>query len=439
VSTASERVGVPVDLEERGRDIAPAAETCSAIIVMGDDPSDAARVALGIAREQARHRRVAVVDLAGETPALQELLPADAVHGLVDGIEYGVSLGRIAYPADPAGRLSIVPSGAGPLDQGALVRSARWRTIVQRLRDDGALVLCVAPANMPGLGELQRVVDGAVPIGDARVPDAARVLARVADDDETTPVEAAPSAAPPSVTARNVRRMPRRHVVWLSLAGAAVVFTVTYRLARPSGQSAHPPAAVVEQDGAFTGGPAPTSPASTAPAMPGIVVANPADSSAAAMYTIALVAFNTAPAAQARLDQDNAQHLPAVTISHLTFGADSARWYRVSTGAFPSRASADSLLTALRKRGLVGPAAGRVVRAPFAVQVQTNVALADAHALASAYRTRGIPVYALRQTDGTLTLYAGAFETPAQAAILVSILHADGEQAPVVYRTGGAL
>jgi hypothetical protein len=410
------------------------------VIVVSDDPSDAARVALGIARAQAQHRRVAVVDLAGDTPVLEKLLPADAVHGLVDGIECGVSLGRIAYSLDPAGRLSIVPSGAGPLDHGALVRSARWRTMARALRDDGALVLYVAPAGMAGLDELQGVADGVVPVGDARVPEAASVLARVADDDQTTPEQAAPSDVPPSIAVRSARRMPRRHVVWLSLAAAAVVFTVGYRLARPTTQSEHSPTAVVEQDAAFAGGLASTSPAAgTAPAVPRIVVANPADSGVAALYAVALVAFNTEPAAQARLEQANGQHLPAVTVSHLTFGADSARWYRVSTGAFRSRASADSLLAALRTRGILGPAAGRVVRAPFAVEMQANVALADAHAIATAYRARGIPVYALRQADGTLTLYAGAFETPAQAANLLSILHADGEQAPVVYRTGRAL
>jgi hypothetical protein len=121
------------------------------------------------------------------------------------------------------------------------------------------------------------------------------------------------------------------------------------------------------------------------------------------------------------------------------FGADSARWYRVFTGAYASRASADSLLVAVRTRGLLTPGAGRVIHAPFALRLRANVPLADAHAIAVAYRDRGIPVYALRQADGTLTLYAGAFETPEQAALLLSTLRADGEQPAVVYRTGSLL
>src|SRR3712207_7953107 len=38
----------------------------------------------------------------------------------------------------------------------------------------------------------------------------------------------------------------------------------------------------------------------------------------------------------------------------------------------------------------------------------------------------GLPVYALRQADGTATLYAGAFETPEQSALLAESLRSSG-------------
>jgi hypothetical protein len=52
-------------LEAEGRRIATALDECGSAIVVGDDPAGAAEVALGIARAQARRRRVAVVDLIG--------------------------------------------------------------------------------------------------------------------------------------------------------------------------------------------------------------------------------------------------------------------------------------------------------------------------------------------------------------------------------------
>jgi hypothetical protein len=54
----------------------------------------------------------------------------------------------------------------------------------------------------------------------------------------------------------------------------------------------------------------------------------------------------------------------------------------------------------------------------------------------NAYHVRGLPVYSLRQDDGTATLYAGAFARPEDATPLLGTFRASGEQPTVVYRTG---
>jgi cell division septation protein DedD len=359
----------------------------------------------------------------------------------MDSVHHGVSLGRVAHPVDSAGNLFILPSGVGPLDQETLLRSVRWRAMMRAFRDSATLVLLVAARDLPHVVELEHVTDGVVLVGDMELPGAQRVLARV-----TSPAPVRPARpAPPRLDALTPPHTSHRRVIASVLAAAAVAAfaIIGYQIAWPT-LTAGPRPDGVHQDSAFgrstvTGTPPGYAADSVTPSPPAVVVANPEDSSRAAGYAVALVTFNTAPAARAQLERGNARHLPAVTFSQLMFGADSARWYRVFTGAYASRASADSLLVAVRKRGLLTPGAGRVIHAPFALQLRANVPLADAHAIAVAYRDRGIPVYALRQADGTLTLYAGAFETPEQAALLLSTLRADGEQPAVVYRTGSLL
>ena len=52
------------------------------------------------------------------------------------------------------------------------------------------------------------------------------------------------------------------------------------------------------------------------------------------------------------------------------------------------------------------------------------------------YADRGQPVYALRQSDGTAHLYAGAFEFPEQAVLFAESLRAAGLTPVLVYRKG---
>jgi hypothetical protein len=128
------------------------------------------------------------------------------------------------------------------------------------------------------------------------------------------------------------------------------------------------------------------------------------------------------------------RRVPVPTVSRASGGAGA---YRVTTGALRDRASADSLLRALRLRGVVGPAGGYVLRAPFSIKISSGgLTPADAHTLADGLRAKGWPVFGLVQRNRTLNLYVGAYETAEQAANARAALRADTLTTAVAYRIG---
>ncbi len=167
-------------------------DSCAGAVVIGEDPSAAAEVALGIARVQARRRRVAVADTVGELAPLEDLVPMDAPYGLIDSFFYGVSLNKVAYVVDPARNLIIFPSGAVPIDHEALLSSDRWAKLLDGFRAAEGLLLIVAPAESSALSTLIQATDGVVLVGNVAAAPGTRVLAHA-----RVPV-AAPAAAPGS-------------------------------------------------------------------------------------------------------------------------------------------------------------------------------------------------------------------------------------------------
>jgi hypothetical protein len=117
---------------------------------------------------------------------------------------------------------------------------------------------------------------------------------------------------------------------------------------------------------------------------------------------------------------------------------DGAPWWRLLVGAYPTRQRAESVLAELRRRGVVGESSGAVVRAPYALLVADRLPAADAPARVEALARRGVPTYPLSRGDGTVALYAGAFERPDQAAYLAQALQAAGVTPALAYRTGAA-
>jgi hypothetical protein len=164
-----------------------------------------------------------------------------------------------------------------------------------------------------------------------------------------------------------------------------------------------------------------------------------ADSAIASRYAVELEStIGTAQGALQRLGVPELRALPAATLAPVSVADGAAPWYRVRAGAFQTRARADSLLVQLRRRGLLDDGAGQVVRAPYAFLVQAGVTRGDAARLVASYRHGGIPAYALMRPDGTVRLYAGAFQTPAEGAALAAGLREAGVEPVLVYRIGSA-
>ncbi|MGZ8414760.1 MAG: hypothetical protein ACXW05_18690, partial [Gemmatirosa sp.] len=152
---------------DEGRRVASALDAVGSALVVGRDPEIAAWVALGIARAQAERRRVAIADLVGEVGPLQALVDQDDdPHGISDSFLYGVSLNKIARPADAAGNLFLLPSGSEAVAVEEIFRSDRWRRLASGFREVDALLLLVAHADTPGLDALATSVDGVVIAGD---------------------------------------------------------------------------------------------------------------------------------------------------------------------------------------------------------------------------------------------------------------------------------
>jgi hypothetical protein len=129
--------------------------------------------------------------------------------------------------------------------------------------------------------------------------------------------------------------------------------------------------------------------------------------------------------------------LPARTFALVPSAADRTLWYRVLAGASSTRAGADSVLAALRaSRVLDDLAAGAVVNLPLAFRIEQDVAAGAAATAVRQYLARGIPAYALLQDDGSATIYAGAFDSAEQAALLIPSLRASGIEPTLSYRLG---
>jgi len=132
--------------------------------------------------------------------------------------------------------------------------------------------------------------------------------------------------------------------------------------------------------------------------------------------------------------------MPAATISVVPIGDTDVIWYKVVAGAFSDSAQADRLLASLRRRRIVSESDGTVLRVPFALRVDSVPAQAAARSKASekvhGYAARGLAVYALAQADGSVRLYAGAFESPQQSSLAATALRVAGLTPVLEYRTG---
>jgi len=168
-----------------------------------------------------------------------------------------------------------------------------------------------------------------------------------------------------------------------------------------------------------------------ADSFPVFAPANPADSAGAAAYAVLLSKYNTKSGAILDLNGRFAR-LPAAT-----YGIESpSRFYQNLAGAFVTRAGAESLLTQLRVRRTLALGFGSVDNFPFAFLVDSGVPAREAAPRLARYAARGLPVYGLRQPNGSVRLYYGAFTNPEQAALAVPGVRDAGIRPLLVYRIG---
>jgi hypothetical protein len=421
--------------ESAGRRVSGALDSIHAAIILGDDPLQTAAVALGLARMQALRRRVALTDLLGGESRLESLVPGgDDPHGVTDSLLYGVSLGKIARQVTGISNLFLLPGGSeSPLDAQILDHPA-WRRLTDTFRDGAALVLVVAPSTGHDVAALAANFDGVVLVGSAeQVPSMPRVLAEVRGPIRRTPhyagqVEGTPG--PPREPPRRTIPEPqevRSTPAWRSkpaLLGAALVGILAAGLLVAQLVRARPATAVV------TGA---DSANATTPPDPG---PPPGELPETAAWTVEVATFNTLDGAMLRL-RSLGDSVPGATITPIRLGVDSVTWYRVRIGAAVDSTGAVELLDDFRTRGIVGAVAGRVVRAPFAL-ILDSLATGAVASRIDELRTRGAPAYALADRRGIIRIYAGAFESAGASQQLTLRLDSLNISATLATRVGRA-
>lgn len=410
--------------ERAGKKIAPMLGSYSAAVVTSSDVLAAAHVAIGIGLAEAEHRRVAIADLVGEVEPIQSLVTSDDPHGISDSFTYGVSLNKIAQPIDTTGNLFVMPSGTGSVADATILGNSRWQRLANGFREVGALLILVAPANAPGLKELIDQTDGVVLVGGTPLDFAPyiNVLARVPAPFSSVAVASGKSALP-------VWKIAALLLVVIALVGAGLYF----RSANEASNAGKRPG--FRQPNAVA--PSVTSPSAPSVAADTLNVAPPpnlADSASAAAYAVELGSWNVPDDATEQLARFRSS-LPAGTMSPVPIGPNREIYYKLVAGAFPTRAEADSLLDVLRRKGVLQDTPGTVVRTPYALLLDSAVA-GHTQGITSRYARTRQPVYVLEQPDGSLKVYAGAFERPEDAASLLVTMRAAKMTPVLAYRTG---
>lgn len=455
------------------------------VLVTGDSVAAAALVALGLARTEARSRRVAVIDMAGDVPPLRELITDEDPHGVVDTILHGVSLAKVSRQIDDAGHLFVIPTGTQPPDE-FVVGHTRWQRLRATFRETHALALVVASRGTPALEALAAKADGVIVVGKATTSTAfPNILATLTGDGRGAGVNAVPGSGDVPLAASELapvggggesvssgaadyegahsqgadgtdledpitprlRRMAamggesRRSALWVALAVLAVAAAGWFLMRGVGGSDEGDRAVAAGANGTGNG---PVADGSVSEdSMPGTVVdfresvvaVNPADSARATAFAVELVSATSQESAWQFL-VNSPVPLPASSVSPVVVEPDPTRWFRVVAGAYTVSSRADSLLRAAHTAGVVTSDAGRVVRTPVALRVGDGLGESAGRQLVSRLRQRGIGAYSLRQDNGSVNVYVGAFEQASQAQYLSGRLREDGVDNVIAYRTG---
>ena len=403
----------------------------SAVAIVGESLADVAREALKIARVESQSRPVLLVDLLGQGSALDLMFADDDPHGVSDAARYGVSLARCARPVPNADSLFVVPGGHETPLADDVLSDHLWGSWSDQCRRAGALLVVAAPADLHFVGKAIDQLDGMVMIGDAAAPATqAPLIGRVPSSRRRAVVDGTPRSITPAEAeaVRVATPVPvRRGIIALGIALLVVGGAVTAQWANGlifKRTTQAPVAGTVPI--VMPGDPAVATNVSAS-------VANlPAG---AAPWSVELASVNSFNGAMARVRQA-LDSLPVPTFAATQPGGGSAVWYRMLAGAFATSEEADSLLNVLRRRGALGPAAGRVVQAPFAWLLEESVTEDQLPIRLFGWRQQGLPAYALMDRSGITRIYAGAYQSEAEARLLTPTLDSLNLYATLATRIG---
>jgi len=409
------------------------------VVVTSDDLAAAAHVAIGIALAESTTRLVVIGDLADEVAPLQKLMTGDDTHGIYDSFVFGTSLGKIARPVEGTKNLFFMPSGTESAATAEILSDSRWKRFAAESASSDELLLLVVGASAPGLDRLVAQMDGVVLVGlqklDA-VPGAI-LLAKVRHPPATPPppIDRASSKKPATAATAKTWNPRTLGIAAAALLALGIIAGALYswRSGKPSGTAALPATSAA-------GGPAGRGEAAPRRASR-IRLSNPQDSLTATRFSVEILASDSAEYANFELQRHRAT-MPAATIAVVPAGEAAASRYKLYAGAFSDSAEASQLLTSLRSRNIVARSAGRVVRAPLALLIDSVSARDGSSARAREkvqnYFKRDIPAYSLTQRDGSMKLYVGVFENPDESFMAASVLRMRGLSPVLAYRTGRA-
>ena len=440
----------------------PAGAALVALVPAVDDLDRAAEAAWDFARRVANAgRRAALIDCFVDAPRLHAVVGEPDGDGIVDVFEYGASLSRIAR-AQPESRLFFVPAGTFSPDPARMMASPRWRRLSAGFRHEGAVMLlflppdCIEPvaaaldglvALAPGYAghalaggpEMQAALALGVPLlatytggadampatGGAASPDAEVREAVSAATGPTAPEpapEPAPEAEPAAPVGRADVRRPagarpwrRLGLIVLPIVLVAAVAVVAFRRQLGWERSAAPEP--------------PEPPLAMAPAYRRLVP-HAVDS---LPFAVQVAAWTRFP--QALVDADTIEgrgFLPMIS----PVAIKRTVWYRVYVGPVSTQLAADSVLRVVRRAGLDGSNTARVALVPLSLALRRVATPLAARTERSRLREAGVAAFVLGQADGSYRLYAGAFESPDQAAYLDSLLTSTGSAGPLGPRVG---
>jgi len=425
--------------ESAGRNVALAVRGYSSVVVTSDDLVAAAHVAIGIALAESATRLVVIGDLADDVAPLQKLMAGDDTHGIYDSFVFGTSLGKIARPVEGTTSLFFMPSGTESAATMEILSDSRWKRFAAESASSDELLLLVVGASAPGLDRLVAQMDGVVLVGlqklDA-VPDAV-LLAKVQHPPTIAPPRidrASRPKSPPAAAAKtwNPRTLGIAAAALLAL-GIIAGALYSWLSGKPSSTSALPANSAA---GSPAGGGATSSRRASR-----MRLSNPQDSLAATAFSVEILGADTAEEANFELQRHRGT-MPAATIAVVPVGEGAISRYKLFAGAFSDSAEAGQLLSSLRRRNIVSRSAGRVVRAPFALLIDSVSASDGASSRAREklqnYFERDIPAYSLVQRNGGMKLYVGAFENPDESSMAARVLSMRGLSPVLAYRTGRA-